>query len=61
MDKDKYEPKKIQDDIMNKELPQVLALFPGVRSKLSGASQQQVEIQHDLVRGGLVLFARRGR
>ena len=53
VDKDKYEPKKIQDDIMNKELPQVLALFPGVRSKLSGASQQQVEIQHDLVRGGL--------
>ena len=38
---------------MNKELPQVLALFPGVRSKLSGASQQQVDIQHDLIRGGL--------
>ena len=53
VDKDKYEPKKIQDDIMNRELPQVLPLFPGVRSKLSGASQQQVEIQHDLVRGGL--------
>ncbi len=53
VDKEKYEPKKIQDDIMNKELPQVLAHFPGVRSKLSGASQQQVEIQRDLVRGGL--------
>ncbi len=53
VDKEKYEPKKIQDDIMNKELPEVLALFPGVRSKLSGASQQQVEIQHDLIRGGL--------
>lgn len=39
---------------MNKELPQVLAHFPGVRSKLSGASQQQVEIQQDLVRGGLL-------
>ena len=53
VDKEKYEPKKIQDDIMNKELPQVLAHFPGVRSRLSGASQQQVEIQKDLVRGGL--------
>lgn len=53
VDKERYEPKKIQDDIMNKELPQVLAHFPGVRSKLSGASQQQVEIQQDLVRGGL--------
>jgi len=53
VDKEKYEPGKIQDDIMNKELPQVLAHFPGVRSKLSGASQQQVEIQQDLVRGGL--------
>jgi multidrug efflux pump subunit AcrB len=53
VDKEKYEPKKIQDDIMSTELPQVLAHFPGVRSKLSGASQQQVEIQQDLVRGGL--------
>jgi len=54
VDKENYEPKKIQDDIMNKELPQVLAHFPGVRSKLSGASQQQVEIQQDLIRGGLL-------
>jgi multidrug efflux pump subunit AcrB len=54
VDEEKYEPKKIQDDIMYKELPQVLALFPGVRSRLSGASQQQIEIQQDLVRGGLL-------
>ncbi len=54
VDKEKYEPKKIQDDIMNKELPQVLANFPGVRSRLSGASLQQVEIQSDLLRGGLL-------
>jgi multidrug efflux pump subunit AcrB len=53
VDKEKYEPKAIQDDIMNKELPMVLAQFPGVRSRLSGASQQQIEIQQDLVRGGL--------
>ena len=53
VDKEKYEPKKIQDDIMNTELPQVLAHFPGVRSRLSGSSQQQIEIQQDLVRGGL--------
>jgi len=54
VDKEKYEPKKIQDDIMNKELPEVLAQFPGVRYRLSGASQQQVEIQSDLLRGGLL-------
>jgi len=54
VDKEKYEPKKIQDDIMNKELPEVLASFPGVRYRLSGASQQQVEIQSDLLRGGLL-------
>jgi len=53
VDKENYEPGKIQDDIMNKELPQVLALFPGVRSRLSGGSQMQVDIQQDLVRGGL--------
>ena len=39
---------------MNKELPEVLAQFPGVRSRLSGASQQQVEVQSDLLRGGLL-------
>jgi multidrug efflux pump subunit AcrB len=53
VDKEKYEPKKIQDDIMNRELPEVLAQFPGVRVRLSGSSQQQVEIQKDLIRGGL--------
>ncbi|MCP4046243.1 MAG: efflux RND transporter permease subunit, partial [Gammaproteobacteria bacterium] len=53
VDKDNYEPTAIQDDIMNRELPQVLALFPGVRARLSGSSQQQVEVQQDLVRGGL--------
>jgi multidrug efflux pump subunit AcrB len=53
VDKEKYEPTKIQNDIMNRELPEVLALFPGVRTKLSGASQDQIEIQKDLVRGGL--------
>ena len=54
VDKERYEPGKIQDDILEKELPQVLAQFPGVRSRLSGASQQAVEVQHDLVRGGLL-------
>jgi multidrug efflux pump subunit AcrB len=54
VDKEKYEPKAIQDDIMNKELPEVLALFPGVRFRLSGASLQQVEVQRDLLKGGLL-------
>ena len=53
VDKEQYEPKKIQDDILNEELPKVLAHFPGVRSKLSGSSQQQIDVQKDLVRGGL--------
>ena len=38
---------------MKNELPHVLALFPGVRSRLSGSRQQQVDIQKDLVRGGM--------
>ena len=54
VDKDNYEPKKIQDDIMQKELPEVLAQFPGVRSRLSGVSQQAVEVQRDLMRGGML-------
>jgi multidrug efflux pump subunit AcrB len=54
VDKEKYEPKKIQDDIMNKELPEVLANYPGVRSRLSGVSLQQVEVQRDLLRGGVL-------
>ncbi|MGD8384884.1 MAG: efflux RND transporter permease subunit, partial [Lysobacterales bacterium] len=53
VDKDKYEPGKIQEEILRKELPQILSHFPGVRSRLSGSSQQTVEIQHDLVRGAL--------
>ncbi len=54
VDKERYEPGKIQADILEKELPEVLAKYPGVRSKLSGMSQQQVEVQRDLLRGGLL-------
>ena len=54
VDKENFEPGKIQQDIMSKELPQVLADFPGVRSRLSGGSQMQVDIQRDLFRGGLL-------
>jgi len=53
VDKEKYEPGKIQQDILRKELPQVLARFPGVHYRLSGSSQQTVEIQRDLIRGAL--------
>jgi multidrug efflux pump subunit AcrB len=51
VDKQNYEPGKITDDILKKELPEVLALHPGVRHRLSGASQSQQEVQHDLVKG----------
>ena len=54
VDKDNYEPGKIQADIMQKELPQVLAHFPGVRSRLSGNSQAALDVQRDLVKGGML-------
>jgi len=54
VDKERYEPGKIQADILERELPEVLAKYPGVRSRLSGLSQQQVEVQRDLLRGGLL-------
>jgi len=54
VDKEKYEPEKILGDISKIELPQVLAHFPGVRSRLSGASQQAQEVQMDLVKGALL-------
>ncbi len=57
VDKEHYEPEKILEDIVSKELPEVLSQFPGVRSRLSGASQQAQEVQLDLLKGaGLALF-----
>jgi multidrug efflux pump subunit AcrB len=53
VDKDNYEPGKITADILEKELPQVLALYPGVRHRLSGASQSQQEVTHDLIKGAV--------
>jgi multidrug efflux pump subunit AcrB len=55
VDKENYEPGKITADILQKELPEVLARYPGVRHRLSGASQSQQEVQQDLVRG--LMFA----
>ena len=54
VDKEHYEPGKIQSDILKKELPQILAQFPGVHSRLSGNSQQTLEVQRDLIRGALL-------
>ena len=54
VDKEHYEPGKIQNDILTKELPQVLDQFPGVRSRLSGSSQQAVEVKQDLVKGAML-------
>jgi multidrug efflux pump subunit AcrB len=53
VDKDNYEPGKITNDILTRELPEVLALYPGVRHRLSGASQAQKEVTYDLVKGAL--------
>ncbi|KAA9133562.1 efflux RND transporter permease subunit [Marinihelvus fidelis] len=54
VDKEEYEPEKITSDIMTKELPEVLAQFPGVRSRLSGSSQQAQETQVELMQGALL-------
>jgi len=54
VDKELYEPEKILDDIMENALPEVLAQFPGVRSRLSGSSQQAQEVQLDLLKGALL-------
>ena len=54
VDKEKYEPEKILGDIMEKELPEVLAQFRGVRSRLSGSSQQAQEVQTDMLKGALL-------
>ncbi|NNK37766.1 MAG: efflux RND transporter permease subunit, partial [Xanthomonadales bacterium] len=53
VDKENYEPGKITEDILTKELPEVLALYPGVRHRLSGASQAQQEVTRDLIGGAL--------
>ncbi|HET6565476.1 MAG TPA: efflux RND transporter permease subunit [Xanthomonadales bacterium] len=51
VDKEKFEPGKITQDILTKELPEVLAQFPGVRHRLSGATRSQKEVQVDLLKG----------
>jgi multidrug efflux pump subunit AcrB len=51
VDKENYEPGKIMADILQKELPAVLASYPGIRHRLSGAAQSQQEVQQDLVKG----------
>jgi multidrug efflux pump subunit AcrB len=53
VDKQNYEPGKITADIIEKELPEVLAQFPGVRHRLSGESQAATEVQQDLIKGAL--------
>jgi multidrug efflux pump subunit AcrB len=57
VDKEKYEPDRITNDILQVELPNVLAKFPGVRFHLSGSTQAAREVQHDLMLGAaLALF-----
>ncbi len=53
VDKEQFEPEKILDDVMRRELPDVLSKFPGVRSRLSGASQQAREAQGELAKGAV--------
>jgi multidrug efflux pump subunit AcrB len=53
VDKEYFEPGKITQDVLAQDLPAVLAQFPGVRYKLSGATESQQEVQRDLVKGAL--------
>jgi len=54
VDKEMAEPDKITADILDNELPQVMAQFPGVSYSLSGSSQAIQEVQHDLIMGALL-------
>ncbi|NRB71047.1 MAG: efflux RND transporter permease subunit [Xanthomonadales bacterium] len=54
VDKEIAEPEKITADILRRELPEVLAQFPGVRSRLSGSSQAAAEVQDELLGGALL-------
>ncbi len=54
VDKEIAEPEKITADILRRELPEVLAQFPGVRSRLSGSSQAAAEVQEELLGGALL-------
>jgi len=57
VDKDLAEPDKITADILEIELPEVMAQFPGVSYELSGSSQAAQEVQTDLIMGAfLALF-----
>ncbi len=53
VDKEHYEPGKITQDILTQDLPAVLAQYPGVHYRLSGATESQQEVQRDLVKGAL--------
>ncbi len=54
VDKEMAEPDRITADILELELPQVMAQFPGVSYSLSGSSQAKQEVQHDLIMGALL-------
>ncbi|MDX1459542.1 MAG: efflux RND transporter permease subunit [Xanthomonadales bacterium] len=57
VDKERFEPGRIRAQIAMKDLPEVLAMFPGVRTREGGAGQSQREVQMDLLRGAaLALF-----
>ena len=54
VDTERYEPQKILNDIMTKELPEVFAMFPGVRPRLSGQSRMVQEVIIDLIKGAIL-------
>ena len=57
VDKEIAEPGKITGEIQQEFLPQLLASYPGVRYRASGATREQAELMRELTLGlGLSLF-----
>ena len=51
VDKERFEPGRIRQQIVDKDIPEVLAMFPGVRTREGGAGQSQQEVQADMLKG----------
>ncbi|NND44461.1 MAG: efflux RND transporter permease subunit [Xanthomonadales bacterium] len=57
VDKENFEPGRIRQQIASSDIPDILAMFPGVRTREGGAGQSQREVQADLLKGAaLALF-----
>jgi len=57
VDKDMAEPGRITTELQEQHIPEILAGYPGVSYRVSGATRSQQEVRDDLLMGtGLALF-----